>query len=59
HQENPRLGRWVIALAALLAASTLTTKQHFVADVAAGLTLAAIARWLALRRYAARMPQGT
>ncbi|MES1165784.1 MAG: phosphatase PAP2 family protein [Verrucomicrobiota bacterium] len=49
NHENPRLGRWVIALAALLAASTLTTKQHFVADVVAGLALAALARWLVLR----------
>jgi membrane-associated phospholipid phosphatase len=49
HHENPRLGRVVIVLAALLAVSTLTTKQHFVADVLAGFALAAFTRILLLR----------
>lgn len=49
YHENPRLGRWVIALALILAASTLTTKQHFIADVISGFALAAFARWLVLR----------
>ena len=47
--ENRRLGRVVIGLAALLAVSTLTTKQHFVVDVVAGFALAALARLAVLR----------
>ena len=49
HHENPRLGRIVIVLAALLALSTLTTKQHFVADVVSGFALAALSRIVMLR----------
>jgi membrane-associated phospholipid phosphatase len=49
HHENRRLGRVVIVLAALLAVSTLTTKQHFVADLLAGFALAAFTRILLLR----------
>lgn len=56
HHENPRLGRWVIGLALLLAASTLTTKQHFVADVLAGFALAAFTRALLLRGVAPGVP---
>lgn len=52
HHENPRLGWVVIALALLLAVSTLTTKQHFVADVVAGFALAALTRTLLLRGVA-------
>lgn len=49
HHENPTLGRIVIALAFLLAVSTLTTKQHFIADVLAGFALAALVRLTVLR----------
>jgi len=49
HRENRRLGRVVIVMATVLALSTLTTKQHFVADVVSGLLLAAGARLLMLR----------
>jgi membrane-associated phospholipid phosphatase len=56
HHENPRLGRVVIGLAAVLAASTLFTKQHFVADVVAGLALAAISRLVVLRGIPAGVP---
>jgi membrane-associated phospholipid phosphatase len=37
--ERPRLGALAMVMAALLALSTLTTKQHFLADVAAGLIM--------------------
>jgi membrane-associated phospholipid phosphatase len=49
YHENKTLGRIVIALAFLLAVSTLTTKQHFIADVLAGFALAALARLTVLR----------
>jgi membrane-associated phospholipid phosphatase len=49
HHENKRLGRSLIALAFLLAVSTLTTKQHFIADVLAGFALAALVRLTVLR----------
>ena len=37
-------------MATLLALSTLTTKQHFIADVLSGYALAFLGRWFALRR---------
>jgi membrane-associated phospholipid phosphatase len=53
YAENKRLGRVVIVMAALLALSTLTTKQHFVVDVVAGFALAALSRTLMLWGVAA------
>jgi membrane-associated phospholipid phosphatase len=47
--ERPRLGAVTLVLAALLAVSTLTTKQHFLADIAAGLVMALVARALVRR----------
>lgn len=51
--HRPSFGRPMLAMAVLLALSTLTTKQHFLADVAGGLFVAvATSRW-ALRRETA------
>jgi len=47
-RDRPRLGRVALVMATLLALSTLTTKQHFIADVLGGYTLAALGRALAL-----------
>jgi membrane-associated phospholipid phosphatase len=49
-KDRPRLGRLALAMATALALSTLTTKQHFLADVVSGYALAFFGRWLALRR---------
>lgn len=35
-RERPRVGRWALLLTAALTLSTLTTKQHFLADLIAG-----------------------
>jgi|SRR5215831_3926602 len=48
-RDRPVLGRVAVVMATLLALSTLTTKQHFVADVLAGYLLAFIGRAIALR----------
>ena len=37
-------------MATALALSTLTTKQHFIADVLSGYALAFFGRWFALRK---------
>jgi membrane-associated phospholipid phosphatase len=42
--DRPRLGTVALVMACLLAVSTLTTKQHFVADVMAGLLMALAGR---------------
>lgn len=49
-KDRPRLGRIALAMATALALSTLTTKQHFLADVVSGYALAFFGRWLALRK---------
>ena len=45
--ERPRLAGACLAWAALITVSTLTTKQHYVVDVLAGLAVALAAGWLA------------
>ena len=49
-KDRPRLGAVALAMATALALSTLTTKQHFLADVVSGYGLAFFGRWLALRK---------
>lgn len=48
-RDRPRLGRAALVMATLLALSTLTTKQHFVADVISGYALALLGVGWALR----------
>jgi membrane-associated phospholipid phosphatase len=49
YRDRPRLGAFTIFIAALLALSTMTTKQHFIADVISGYALAFAARAYAVR----------
>jgi membrane-associated phospholipid phosphatase len=51
--DRRRLGNITLLMATLLALSTLTTKQHFLADVLSGYALAFFGRWLALRKLPA------
>jgi membrane-associated phospholipid phosphatase len=48
-RDRPVIGRVAFVMAVMLALSTLTAKQHFVADVVAGFLLAIGGRALALR----------
>jgi membrane-associated phospholipid phosphatase len=48
--DRRRLGNVTLVMATLLALSTLTTKQHFIADVISGYVLAFLGRAFALRR---------
>jgi membrane-associated phospholipid phosphatase len=50
--DRPVLGKVAVVMATMLALSTLTIKQHFVADVAAGYALAFVGRAVALRSLA-------
>ena len=52
-KDRPRLGAVALVMATLLAISTLTTKQHFIADVISGYLLAFFGRWIALRKLPA------
>jgi len=52
-KDRPRLGGVALAMATALALSTLTTKQHFLADVVSGYALAFFGRWFALRNLPA------
>ena len=49
-QGPPAAGAVALAMATALALSTLTTKQHFIADVLSGYVLAFFGRWFALRK---------
>jgi len=49
-KDRPRVGLVALGMATALALSTLTTKQHFIADVLSGYALAFFGRWLALRK---------
>jgi len=54
-KDRPRVGRVALAMATALALSTLTTKQHFIADVVSGYALAFFGRWIALRKLPGRL----
>jgi membrane-associated phospholipid phosphatase len=54
YRDRPRLGLVAIVLGAILALSTLTTKQHFIADVISGYALVWVACTLALRGWPGR-----
>jgi membrane-associated phospholipid phosphatase len=49
-RDRPRLGAVALVMATLLALSTMTTKQHFVADVVSGYLLAFVGAGFALWR---------
>jgi membrane-associated phospholipid phosphatase len=49
--DRPRLGLVATVMAVLLALSTLTTKQHFVADMVSGFLLAFVTHLLVLRSF--------
>lgn len=53
-RDRPRLGLVALVMATLLAISTLTTKQHFIADVLAGYALAFLGRAFALSSIGAK-----
>ncbi len=53
-RDRPRLGAVTIVLGVVLALSTLTTKQHFLADVVAGYLMAFVGRAWALRGLSGR-----
>jgi membrane-associated phospholipid phosphatase len=55
-KDRPRLGLVTLVMATALAVSTLTTKQHFLADVLSGYALAFFGRWIALRKLAPLAP---
>ncbi len=48
-KADPRLGRPLLVLAALICASTMLVKQHFLADVLAGLVLSTSVYWWVVR----------
>ena len=56
-RDRPRLGRLALFMATMLALSTLTTKQHFIADVISGYALVFIACRFALRGAEEPAPQ--
>ena len=57
-RDRPVLGRVAVVMGALLALSTMTTKQHFIADVLSGYALTFIACAVAMRGWRENDPDG-
>lgn len=57
HRVHRTLGVVALSFAALVAIATLFTKQHYVADVVAGMLLALVANAFWLRNYDAKIPE--
>ena len=57
HRLNRRLGFAALVCASLVAVSTLFTKQHYIADVLAGILLALVAYVIILRGYPRHLPE--
>ena len=53
-RDRKTIGRITVVMGAMLALSTLTTKQHFIADVVSGYALAFVGRAFALRDLPSR-----
>ncbi|HCC23131.1 TPA: hypothetical protein DF272_03055 [Candidatus Falkowbacteria bacterium] len=55
YRTRPKLFRLFAGLAVIISFSTLTTKQHYVIDVAAGLILGGLSYYIACRQYPHRL----
>jgi len=55
YRLNRKIGLWALGASILIAISTLTMKQHFIADVVAGATLAALVDFFMVRSYTEKL----
>ncbi|MBI2338840.1 MAG: phosphatase PAP2 family protein [Deltaproteobacteria bacterium] len=51
HAYRPRLAPWFLFLAVVISLSTMTFKQHYAADVAAGILTALLMKWIFLKPH--------